>query len=276
MVKASEIINTAMTAYIEKWGYIWGKSGQVWTQAAQDAATREMTVKYGKRWVGKKVADCSGLFVYAYKKHGLEIYHGSNTIWNDYIVEGTRGALAGAGRIRVGAAVFQNTNGNRGHIGWYIGGGKVLEERGTKDGCILSPLSTWDEYGELKELDYSGEAWEEFDIAPLDVLSKGARGELVEYIQLVLKAAGYYMDVDGIFGAETDKQVREFQRAQGLAADGKVGAKTWAAIKGLADTDEPEEPVEDVEDPDEELTVEERLERLERAVFGEGGEANGR
>ena len=29
--------------------------------------------------------DCSGAFVYALKKYGLSIYHGSNTIWREYL-----------------------------------------------------------------------------------------------------------------------------------------------------------------------------------------------
>lgn len=28
--------------------------------------------------------DCSGAFVYAMKKYGLSIFHGSNTIWRNY------------------------------------------------------------------------------------------------------------------------------------------------------------------------------------------------
>ena len=39
--------------------------------------------------------DCSGAFVYAMKKYGLSIYHGSNTIWRSYLTEqGTIGAIS--------------------------------------------------------------------------------------------------------------------------------------------------------------------------------------
>ena len=137
MIKIRTLVNTALRAYEEKWGYIWGKSGQTWTQAQQNAATRAQTVQYGQKWVGERVADCSGLFVFAYRENGMSIYHGSNTIWNKHLVPESRGALAGQIKIRYGSPVFQNVNGKRTHVGWYVGGGMVEEERGTKTGCRL-------------------------------------------------------------------------------------------------------------------------------------------
>lgn len=290
MTPIRTLVNTAMEAYEAKWGYIWGTSGQKWTQANQDKATRDMTRRYGQKWVGHTVADCSGLFVYAYRQHGKKIYHGSNTIWEKYIVPESKGALAGEIKIRYGSAVFQNVDGKRTHIGWYVGGGMCVEEHGTKAGCILSPLATWDEYGELVDQDYSAEIWETFNILPVDTVTKGAKGELVKYLQRGLIEAGYDLGktgADGIFGSETLSAVRAFQHDHGLAPDGKVGKKTWAAIKSLAADDEPDEdkPAEAPdgaqdaleESPDKiPLTIEERLRRLELAVFGqEGGESNG-
>lgn len=38
------------------------------------------------------------------------------------------------------------------------------------------------------------------------------------------------IDKDGIFGANTEKTVKEFQSAHGLTADGIAGAKTKAAL----------------------------------------------
>ena len=45
MIKAADLIAKFQYALDEKWGYIWGKSGQLWTQKDQNAASREMTVK---------------------------------------------------------------------------------------------------------------------------------------------------------------------------------------------------------------------------------------
>ena len=37
-VKAADVVKLFQKAYDEKWGYIWGASGQIHTQAAQDQA----------------------------------------------------------------------------------------------------------------------------------------------------------------------------------------------------------------------------------------------
>ena len=75
--------------YNDRWGYIPGSSGQLWTQAAQDkkAATDSGVAKHGQQWVGHRVADCSGAFVYSYRQRGLSIYHGSNRIAREYVVQ---------------------------------------------------------------------------------------------------------------------------------------------------------------------------------------------
>ena len=74
-VRVQDVIALFRKAYAEKWGYIWGASGQIHTQAAQDQATRAQTKKYGQQWVGKRVADCSGLFTWAYKQLGSKKLH---------------------------------------------------------------------------------------------------------------------------------------------------------------------------------------------------------
>ena len=61
MVTAEAFIGKCRVPLDGKWGYIWGTSGIVWTEARQKAATREMTVKYGARWIGRLVTDYSGL-----------------------------------------------------------------------------------------------------------------------------------------------------------------------------------------------------------------------
>lgn len=52
-------------------------------------------------------------------------------------------------------------------------------------------------------------------------------------IQTALKNAGFYTGaVDGKIGLKTKKAISEFQKANGLVADGKVGPKTWGALSG--------------------------------------------
>ena len=46
-----------------------------------------------------------------------------------------------------------------------------------------------------------------------------------------MKNAGLYAGlVDGKIGPMTKKAIEEFQKANNLKADGKVGLKTWAAL----------------------------------------------
>lgn len=50
-------------------------------------------------------------------------------------------------------------------------------------------------------------------------------------IQAALKNAGFYNGpVDGKFGQLTSSAIMEFQKANGLKADGKVGQQTWAKL----------------------------------------------
>lgn len=50
-------------------------------------------------------------------------------------------------------------------------------------------------------------------------------------IQTALKNAGYYEGkVDGIIGPKSKEAIMSFQKDNSLAADGKVGAKTWAKL----------------------------------------------
>lgn len=62
---------------------------------------------------------------------------------------------------------------------------------------------------------------------PEPVLRTGSRGEAVKNLQSRLYTLGYYQgEIDGQFGAATKEAVMLFQRANGLDADGIVGAET--------------------------------------------------
>ena len=50
-------------------------------------------------------------------------------------------------------------------------------------------------------------------------------------IQTALKNAGFYIgEVDGKLGPMSEKAVKDFQSANGLEPDGKVGPKTWSLL----------------------------------------------
>jgi hypothetical protein len=70
------------------------------------------------------------------------------------------------------------------------------------------------------------------------LLKVGSKGNEVKLLQEFLE-----IGADGIFGKGTEKSVKEFQKINGLVADGIVGASTWDCM-GLATTDDSEKTFE--------------------------------
>lgn len=65
-------------------------------------------------------------------------------------------------------------------------------------------------------------------------LRRGSRNDTVKYLQSKLASKLYYAGkVDGIFGAGTERAVREFQADNGLSQDGIVGRNTWNALRPI-------------------------------------------
>jgi len=59
----------------------------------------------------------------------------------------------------------------------------------------------------------------------------GPYSPTVQEIQTALKNAGYYPGaIDGKAGPMTKKAIEDFQQANGLQVDGKVGIKTWGLL----------------------------------------------
>jgi peptidoglycan hydrolase-like protein with peptidoglycan-binding domain len=52
----------------------------------------------------------------------------------------------------------------------------------------------------------------------------------VQPLQQLLRARGYTLAVDGIFGPITEGSVKDFQQSKGLAVDGIVGPNTWSKL----------------------------------------------
>ena len=64
-------------------------------------------------------------------------------------------------------------------------------------------------------------------------LAKGSKGDKVRVLQELLLGRGYDLGTygaDGDFGATTHRRVVAFQVANGLTADGIVGANTWRSL----------------------------------------------
>ena len=59
----------------------------------------------------------------------------------------------------------------------------------------------------------------------MSILKKGMSGVPVKRVQERLK-----INTDGIYGAVTEKALREFQQSHGLTADGIAGPDTFTAM----------------------------------------------
>lgn len=93
------------------------------------------------------------------------MYHGSNTMWRQYA---TQKGKIGEIDLVPGMAVYklkkdgkepaqyrEDGLGNFFHVGLYIGGGKVIEAKGTKAGVVISCVSDgWTHASKLKYTEY--------------------------------------------------------------------------------------------------------------------------
>lgn len=149
MIPVRDLYSACEMMLRDRWGYIYGTAGIKWTQARQNAATNDMARKYGLRWVGHMVADCSGVMVWIWKQHGLSIYHGSNTIRRKYCGELTKTPAPGyaAFKLRDGDDYY--------HIGIVAADGlNVYESRGTQTGFVTSAASSWHYFAPFNDVDY--------------------------------------------------------------------------------------------------------------------------
>ena len=256
MISTQALIEKFQYALNNKWGYIWGTAGVKWTAAKQ--AELEKTTdsdrangrKYGKKWIGHMVADCSGLFSWAFKQLGGTMYHGSNTMYLKWCSD--KGKLDNGKRtdgkaLKPGTAVFVWNGKNYSHVGLFIGNGTVIEAKGTIFGVTTSKVSDtkWTHWGELNGVDYgsisssmpvsapSEQTEDKSSSNDLPTLKKGAKGEYVTLLQTKLNQKGYDLGkwgADGDFGSQTEKAVREFQKDHDLTVDGIVGPATWAKL----------------------------------------------
>ena len=259
MIRAADLILLWWQALIDFWGYIWGKHGVLWTQEMQNRATNAMAKEHGQQWVGHMVADCSGLGFDAFQRLGGYVFHGSNTIWNQYVTG--RCALKGGVRadgkpMLPGDPVFlKRTEGGavkRHHIGYYVGEYEgvpmVIEAQGTVNGVCTNvkglfpgrrndgkgrPLTQWHETAHWLNVEYEGGLI--FMNKP--ILRRGASGDSVKELQELLNQNGFSLTVDGKFGAATETAVKNYQKEHGLVEDGVVGAATWDVLCGETSAD---------------------------------------
>ena len=164
MVTAEQFLEKVKIPLDEKWGYIYGTAGKMWTQELQNRMNKTTeekytkSRKYGKKWIGHMVTDCSGLVYWALLELGEKTTHHAWYLYTDFCT--AKGQLKGGKRddgqdILPGTLVFiKGSKEHIHHVGVYIGDGTVVEAKGVEYGVVTSPLSKWEFWGELKCVDY--------------------------------------------------------------------------------------------------------------------------
>lgn len=159
-LKPEQIVDDATFALNNGWGYIRGKSGQIWTEEKQSAVEadpngRDQTKLYGRKWVGRRVTDSCGLISWIFYRHGGYMPHGCNCIYNRCC--DVKGEIRDGSILRPGCLVFKRSEKYENpiyHVGVYIGDGKVVEAHGTAKGVIQSTLFGWSHYGYPKNVEW--------------------------------------------------------------------------------------------------------------------------
>lgn len=132
-----------------------------------------------------------------------------------------------------------------GHVGIYVGAGLVIEATaawqnkvqvsalgnwGPQEGY---PTRSWKKHGKLQFLEYDTELESKSKTVKIElpILKKGAEGEAVKSLQILLNGKQHFgMAIDGIFGPVTEQFLRDYQKAHGLEVDGSCGPATWASL----------------------------------------------
>jgi hypothetical protein len=143
----------------------------------------------------------------------------SNHSWGTAIDLKLHGRLdrRGDGRVQIGltkiAPIFNQH-------GWFWGAGFR-----TEDGMHFEVSDE-----KIREWHASGIFGNAPGPQPDPVLSLGDRGPDVRELQEQLNARGAGLEVDGIFGRNTQAAVMAFQAESGLEVDGIAGRATWQAL----------------------------------------------
>lgn len=127
------------------------------------------------------------------------------------------------------------------HTGFYYNGQTVECSNGVQQSKTLN--KKWEVWGipacvESEEVEPMPSNPVEEPVTKYPTLRKGDKGDWVAILQQKLIFNGYslpHYGIDGDFGSETEKAVKQFQKDNGLKADGIVGEKTWEALNTSKD-----------------------------------------
>lgn len=240
--------------------YWWGTFGQLASAELLSQKRKQYPVYYQatdfQQQFGQKVHDCVGLikgYLWCDTPSSIPIYNPSQ----DVAVSGLYLACKKHGNIGTlpeepGVCVFQA---NMGHVGVYIGNGKVIEAQGHARGVIETQLKNgnWALWGKPRWITYTSQDSQSPSIKPsetprqntyfetmqvnLPLLKFGSSGIAVEKLQALLllepRVREYIENSggkDGTFGEGTRKAVTEYQILKQLTVDGEAGSQVWSSL----------------------------------------------
>lgn len=225
------LVEFAKKARDMKAGYVYGTFGQILTPSLLDYKRKQYPYQVERyidfikqHYLNKVTYDCVGLIKgYLWtNQNGSVVYNPSQDVSANgmYNMAKVKGTIATMPEIP-GLCVHYD-----GHIGVYIGEGKVVEARGTTSGVVETILAGrgWAHWLECPYVTYLKEG----DDSPM--LKKGDRGQDVVLLQKQLNINGANLVEDGSFGTETEKAVKTFQTKNSLTVDGIVGVDTTRAL----------------------------------------------
>lgn len=248
--------------------YANGMFGQPITKSAVEQKAKQLPKWYGKNNNKENILSLVGKGYFGFdcvclikgvlwgwngdasKTYGGAVYesNGVPDISENEMIRRCNGVSTNFGNIVAGEVVW-----NDGHIGVYVGDGKVVEcTPRWENGVQYTNLANlgynggnsrfWTKHGKLPYIDYTAETKpteqekkEKTKTVNIDllVLRKGEnRGnEQIKTLQRLLKQLGYYKgSIDGSFGGGTRNAVEDFQAERGLDSDGVVGKATWTEL----------------------------------------------
>lgn len=165
-----DLVQWAINAEQNGWGYVWGTYGQVLNEEKYEAVSNQYpdeVLGYAEfieqNWLYKRTADCIGLikgYCWFNADTGDVVYATNGTPDVDansiYYDATERGEISTIPEIQ-GLAVW-----HEGHIGIYIGNGEVIEAMGTQYGVVKTQLTdgNWTHWFKIPYITYVEEETE--------------------------------------------------------------------------------------------------------------------
>lgn len=182
--------------------YLYGAKGQKVTAAEIKRWANSYPKYYGNgrlekalSWVGQSATDCSGL---------ISWYTGKLRSSTGYMANAIDSGPINTLPEIMGLLVWYN-----GHIGVYIGGGRVIEARGMDYGVVVTDLEDrpWLKWLKCQDIEYT----EYKPIAPITPESDMAS---IRWLQWKLNCNGAMLKMDGVFGSKTASEVLRYQKSK--------------------------------------------------------------